>query len=61
MAELKPCPFCGSMPELQHGYEIATEMVKVRFACSECGAYAQSAYSTSGAIESWNRRAEDGN
>lgn len=60
MAELKPCPFCGNKPEIQTGYEFETRMTKVRIACAKCGTYGQSAYSTSGAFEAWNRRAEDG-
>ena len=54
MAKLKPCPSCRNKPEMQHGYEIETRMPKIRFACIQCGTYAQSAYSTSGAVEAWN-------
>ena len=51
MAELKPCPFCGTSDViLVYGYWVR---------CLRCGVYGP-AGTRAEAIEAWNRRAEDG-
>lgn len=60
MAELKPCPFCGSddvgcwttsaiLPNGKHPHFVR---------CDNCWATSNSCCSTEEAIEAWNRRAE---
>ncbi len=58
MAELKPCPFCGS-------YDIAVETIEqtkeVYFQCNVCLIEQQLYKDFKSALEHWNRRADNGN
>lgn len=64
MAELKPCPFCGGKPQLDHEYMGVCVYSKIR--CTDCGATIKpikiSACESSDekAICAWNRRSNDG-
>ena len=69
MAELKPCPFCGTIPKLQEDIRYprprrlavrAYEVVCQNWDCII--GYVDERYrlSKEDAIEAWNRRAEDG-
>ena len=60
MYELKPCEYCEEIPELQRGIEFMSLQKKFRYHCPRCNIRSKSAYTIEGAIESWNRRAEDG-
>lgn len=60
MAELKPCPFCGSsaialrkMPWTWVGEELW------ECKCKQCAVRMGLQYSRKKAVEAWNRRAED--
>ena len=55
MAELKPCPFCGSK-SLGFYWEIDV----CRIECKECGAKGPWEMERDFAEKIWNRRAEDG-
>lgn len=58
MDELKPCPFCGGMPQTVVDDE--TEE-KIGVKCFSCGGCIDSEKDTlDEAIEAWNRRASDG-
>lgn len=69
MAELKPCPFCGSDEILfmVEGHLIPWEdkglQLWYRCHCYNCGVDGRdtSSKSVERAIEAWNRRAGDGN
>lgn len=58
MIELKPCPFCGSVPYLKK-----TKHKEFRWAvkCSNinCGCKTERWNGPEGAIKSWNRRKDD--
>lgn len=74
MAELKPCPFCGEVVELEkrplwngsHGYYGCYEFI---IQCKKCGCkinmdkndtvYYSEDVARDNAIEAWNRRASD--
>lgn len=66
MAELKPCPFCGGMPELivESSYDAAGLYAVENYysiACTRCFARSGRIYNKEKAKEAWNRRAgEDG-
>lgn len=64
MADLKPCPFCGSeevhttrtiIDNLPANIKVADIFVM----CEGCGAAGRSETTAEKAIESWNRRYED--
>lgn len=58
MDELKPCPFCGGEAYVQFSAFQTAEVV-----CSKCGARGTAwcfEKNEERAIESWNRRVEDG-
>lgn len=57
MAELKPCPFCGGIPEICGG---GGEEGYFWVYCFSCGAEMKGDEIKEKAIEAWNRRAEDG-
>ena len=58
MDELKPCPFCGCKKILvRRDYEAIIE--RHRAICIMCSAQIYRG-TPEGAIEAWNRRAEDG-
>ena len=63
MAELKPCPFCGSKSVRIYAYDpfdgYQGNLTVHRVHCTECGAHVQQD-KVMDAIEAWNRRAEDG-
>ena len=55
MDKLKPCPFCGSQPWIQHDDVLLGWFIH----CHNCtGTVA--AYTKEQAIEAWNRRAGNG-
>ena len=60
MAELKPCPFCGG--EARHILYHNKECTWVRHyvQCLRCDGKTSKYMNREIAIESWNRRAEDG-
>lgn len=60
MAELKPCPFCGS--KTAEVVEDGNEYLFLRYfvACGRCGASTGRNRTKEKAIEAWNRRTEDG-
>jgi Lar family restriction alleviation protein len=62
MAELKPCPFCGSKAFLsEFVYDLELGRVKMQFVeCNGCHATTYEYDTEEEAIEAWNRRAEDG-
>lgn len=60
MAELKPCPFCGGNPTLRSQTIAPNGEFYYRIECRCCGAGTDWKYTTDGALESWNRRADDG-
>lgn len=60
MAELKPCEYCEEIPELQRGVVFPTNDARFRYHCPRCNIASKSCYTIEGAIEAWNRRAEDG-
>lgn len=65
MAELKPCPFCGSeevhVTRADTSYLPANiKIADIVVICEGCGATGRSETSVEKAIESWNRRYEDG-
>ena len=55
MAELKPCPFCGGRKLSVHGWSN-----QYWVECYSCETEGPSGETQDEAIESWNRRAEDG-
>lgn len=62
MAELKPCEYCKEIPEVQRCVEICflQDKEKYRVKCPRCNISTKEFYDEWGAIEAWNRRAEDG-
>lgn len=60
MAELKPCEYCLEIPELQKGVVFPTNDARYRYRCPRCNITSKSCYTIEGAIEEWNRSAEDG-
>jgi Lar family restriction alleviation protein len=55
---LLPCPFCGGPAADNLGWtDRPVDMYSV--GCSVCGAVAQWAYTTDGAMAFWNRRWQD--
>ena len=65
MAELKPCPFCGSDDLVMSGREeyafmTGKRMEFYRVKCDTCGAMVDNDFGdTDEAIEAWNRRFDD--
>lgn len=58
MAELKPCPFCGSK-EVRMRFDSVFESYYV--ACKKCGADVHQFYGLKDeAVKAWNRRTENG-
>ena len=61
--ELKPCPFCGGMADIQHA--IGSTLV-VRIKCKACGASTRNIKTssekraTNKAVALWNKRSADG-
>ena len=57
--ELKPCPFCGGLPEKKVVGTTFRPFVVVK--CTRCGAGTKAfkEYQDEIAIEAWNRRAQD--
>ena len=60
MAELKPCPFCGSKLVLIIKSDNPYLYFPYSSLCDNCGASARPGRTKAGAIEEWNRRADDG-
>ena len=55
MAELKPCPFCGSYDQrFNSAYGLCW------YTCEDCGCEGPDGDNEQEAIEAWNRRAGDG-
>ncbi|MBQ7220776.1 MAG: Lar family restriction alleviation protein [Synergistaceae bacterium] len=52
--ELKPCPFCGSIPEVCEA-ENDGELLKM-VACLNCGVSTFASEDEAKVIEAWNRR-----
>lgn len=59
--ELKPCPFCGTMPELDKkhlGEPVYRDIITIK--CNKCGislsTYNQSTLDKDGIINKWNTR-----
>lgn len=65
MAEIKPCPFCGSIAtdygrkEVRFG-EIDLNQRIWNLYCVQCGASTNYFETTKEAIEAWNRRIDNG-
>lgn len=67
MTELKPCPFCNGQAEERYlkrkgllarfVFPYSTHYVYIR--CAGCGATSEVKLTSEGAIEAWNRRAND--
>lgn len=59
MAELKPCPFCGSR-DVGIGFERLQFGEKVRrfIICNKCGGRTRHFTNSHGATDAWNRRSE---
>lgn len=61
MAELKPCPFCGGKSDVDTPYYWDGECGKTyAIYCTACRCRTSDYIGLAGAIEAWNRRAEDG-
>ena len=62
MAELKPCPFCGSEDiAVWESHSRFSSWSSSHFAqCNSCCATSDAFKTMEEAIEAWNRRAEDG-
>ena len=61
MAELKPCPFCGSkyvFVRITH-YADGLSNTQYEVYCSECSAIGGSRIAEHKAREDWNRRVDD--
>ena len=56
--ELKPCPFCGEIPEILKNY--ATYAVSCNAKIPNCTTYPSTTYyyTSKEAIAAWNKRAE---
>ena len=61
MAELKPCPFCGS-DDVGTGFKYPEygETLKHFVVCNKCGSKTADYRKKQTAIHAWERRAEDG-
>lgn len=58
MSELKPCPFCGGVPEHEIFHDGFFMMCRVT--CGKCGAEITRVFELGGeAICDWNRRADN--
>jgi Lar family restriction alleviation protein len=64
--ELKPCPFCGDAPEMQHIGNAHTKSRKIVIKCNGCRIQRTDAairhdfnWLEKLAIEQWNKRAND--
>lgn len=65
MAEIKPCPFCGSISTDYGRKQIETRFIDFhqkiwKLYCTRCGASTDYFETTKEAIEAWNRRNENG-
>ena len=61
MAELKPCPFCGGKAEVDTPtyWDGAKGRKTYAISCKSCRCRTPDYMGLVGAIEAWNRRAED--
>lgn len=57
--ELKPCPFCGGKAWSTPIYKLHSEKTRCIVKCTKCNAMIEYRDEKS-AIESWNRRADNG-
>lgn len=57
MPELKPCPFCGNIPELT--VDNICDELNYQVSCTHCFARTYLETSEEEAVEQWNRRADD--
>ena len=57
--QLKPCPYCGSKPELGLQLAILSPMHEYIVFCSCCGASTIYCFTEQAAIKSWNVCAEE--
>lgn len=65
MAEIKPCPFCGSIATDYGRKEVRTDIIDLhqkiwKLYCVQCGAGTDYFETTKEAIEAWNRRIDNG-
>ena len=62
MAEIKPCPFCGSIAT-DYGKNLNEKELQAKriwnLCCVQCGAGTDYFETTKEAIEAWNRRADN--
>ena len=59
MTELKPCPFCGGMPEMRKIYDRDYCLDAWYVGCPACGAMMENSFSEQDAAAVWNRRKEE--
>ena len=60
MAELKPCPFCGGKPFISAKLPYFGEVPTLAVVCENCNASTKQTDKKEKAIESWNRRVNNG-
>ena len=63
MAELKPCPFCGSISTYYARRQVRADIFDLnqkiwKLYCTQCGASTDYFKTTKEAIEAWNRRVD---
>lgn len=60
MAELKPCPFCGSKAEIEHKRKLMTWIVQCsNYSCPASYMIGNDFETEEQAVEMWNRRADN--